>query len=42
MNKFAIKDYIDKLIFGSYNIVTDVLLSVNFSVKKYTTACFFL
>lgn len=34
MNKFAIKDYIDKLIFGTYNIVTDVLLSVNFSVKK--------
>lgn len=34
MNKFEIKDYIDKLIYDAYNIVADILFSVNFDVKK--------
>ena len=34
MNKFDIKDYIDKLIYCAYNMVADVLFSVNFDVKK--------
>lgn len=34
MNKFDIKDRIDKLIYCTYNMVADVLFSVNFEVKN--------
>lgn len=34
MSKFEIKDRIDKLIYSTYNMVADVLFSVNFDVKN--------
>lgn len=34
MNKFEIKDFLDKLIYGAYNIAADALFGVNFEVKK--------
>ncbi|MDI1304838.1 MAG: DUF115 domain-containing protein [bacterium] len=34
MNKFAIKDCIDKIIYRTYNMVADLLFSIDFDVKK--------